>query len=351
MADATHCASSRAKTPKRRNDVNAPSDVARPREGLRPLISVVIPTYEPDRFLIETLESVLAQDLGPERMQIAIVDDGSTRVDVSSLLANIAPAQRIELHKHDERLGLAGNWNRAVEYANGELVHILHQDDVVLPGFYDALLAGFRRSEHIGMAFCRHAFINERGDVERVSHKERWRAGVLPRWLRRISERQRVQCPAAIVRRSVYRTLGGFRIDLPYTLDWEMWVRIASAYDVWYEPRVLASYRRHAGAETARLDAAGRTISDMMAAVAAIAAHLPPSERRELQHRAYRRLARVHTKRAAKLIKKGSHDLATLQLQGAREALDQLPSDLATRWARSKLARVVRRLGAPRELA
>lgn len=325
--------------------MNAPNDVADPRESAQPLVSVVIPTHEPDRFLVETLKSVLAQDLGPEHMQIAIIDDSSARVHVPTLLAEVPSAHRVALHQHGERLGLAGNWNRAIEYAKGQFVHILHQDDVVLPGFYAALLAGLRRSEHIGMAFCRHRFIDARGEVERVSHKERWRAGVLPRWLRRISERQRVQCPAAIVRRSVYRTLGGFRNDLPYTLDWEMWVRIASAYDVWYEPRVLASYRRHAGAETARLDAAGRTISDMMAAVAAISAHLPPSQRRELQHRAYRRLARVHARRAAKLIEKGSRELAALQLRGAHEALDQLPRDLETRWSRRKLARMGLRLG------
>jgi hypothetical protein len=194
------------------------------------------------------------------------------------------------------------------------------------------------------MAFCRHSFVNERNDVERISHRERWRPGVLTRWLDRISERQRVQCPAAIVRRSVYEGIGGFRHDLPYALDWEMWVRIASAYDVWYEPRVLASYRRHEGAETARLDAAGQTVSDMMAAITAIAAHLPPSRRRILQLRAYRRLAHVHTRRAAKLIGKGSCELAALQLQGARDALDQLPNDLTTRWSEWNLARLKLRL-------
>lgn len=323
--------------------MNAPPSIAAVCDGQRPLLSVVIPTYEPERFLIETLRSVLAQDLGPAQMQIAIVDDGSTRAHVPTLLAGMVPLERIELHQHRERLGLAGNWNRALGHARGEFVHILHQDDLVLPGFYSALLAGLR-GERVGMAFCRHAFINEVNEVERISHRERWRAGVLSRWLDRISERQRVQCPAAIVRRDVYRALGGFREDLPYTLDWEMWVRIAAAYDVWYEPRVLASYRRHAGAETARLDSAGRTVSDMMAAIAAISTHLPPSRRRTLEQRAYRRLMRVHMRRAAKLIHAGSGELAALQLQGARDALARLPNDLGTRWSRWKLTRLASRL-------
>jgi hypothetical protein len=45
------------------------------------------------------------------------------------------------------------------------------------------------------------------------------------------------------------------------------------------------------------------------------------------------------------LIEKGSRELATLQLQGACDALDQLPSDLSTRWSRWKLARLGLRLG------
>jgi glycosyltransferase involved in cell wall biosynthesis len=329
-----------AATRPERSRVIAPPPIASVKDGPRPLLSVVIPTYEPDRFLVDTLRSVLAQDLGPAQMQIAIVDDSSTRVHVPTLVAEIAPVQRIELHEHDERLGLAGNWNRAIDYARGEFVHILHQDDTISPGFYRALLTGLRSSERVGMAFCRHAFINERNELERVSHRERWRAGVLPRWLDRISERQHVQCPAAIVRRDVYQTLGGFRNDLPYTLDWEMWARIASAYRVWYEPRVLASYRRHGGAETARLEAAGQTISDMMTAIATISTHLPPTRRRTLEHRAYRRLAHVHARRAAKLIAKGSPDLAAPQLEGVRDALARLPDDLRTRWSRWKLERL-----------
>src|SRR5687768_11952533 len=106
------------------------------------LISVVIPTYEPGRFLIDAMRSVLAQDPGPAQMQIAIVDDGSARVRPAALLSGVVPVERIEYFEHADRLGLAGNWNRAIGYARGEFIHILHQDDTVGVGFYAALLSG-----------------------------------------------------------------------------------------------------------------------------------------------------------------------------------------------------------------
>jgi glycosyltransferase involved in cell wall biosynthesis len=314
--------------------------IARVADGVaRPEISVVIPTYEPNHFLVDTVRSVLAQDLGPAKMQIAIIDDGSTRTLPQPLLESIAGADRIEHYRNPVNLGLAGNWNRAIELARGTLVHILHQDDLVRPGFYAALCAGMAATS-VGMAFCRHAFIDEHDHIDRVSHRERWRAGVLPGWLERISERQRIQCPAAIVRREAYETLGGFRTDLRYALDWEMWVRIAATYEVWYEPKVLAHYRRHLSAETARLKAAGQIATDVMATIDVISFSLPASCRARWTANAHRRLARLHLRCTSKLLEAGSNQMAATELAIARNALDRLPESLGKRWLRAGLRRI-----------
>lgn len=55
--------------------------------------------------------------------------------------------------------------------------------------------------------------------------------------------------------RSTYEQVGGYREDLRFALDWEMWVRIAVRSAVWYERRALAAYRRHARSETVRVRA------------------------------------------------------------------------------------------------
>jgi hypothetical protein len=107
---------------------------------------------------------------------------------------------------------------------------------------------------------------------------------------------------------------------------------------------VLACYRRHRSAETARLEAAGETTADMISAIAALSMHLPAARRAVLQRRAYRRLARSCTRRAAKLIDAGSRDAAAKQLECAQSALALLPEDLTTRWLRSRLVRLEPRL-------
>jgi glycosyltransferase involved in cell wall biosynthesis len=303
----------------------------------------MIPTYEPGPFLVEALRGILAQDPGKAVMQIAIVDDASPTVDVAALVAALAPAGRIEIHRNPVNLGLARNWNRGIALARGEFVHLLHQDDLILPGFYEQLLRGFAADTQVGMAFCRHAFIDEAGQWTRRSHRERWRRGTLRRWLARISQRQRIQCPAAIVRRSVYEQLGGFRSDLTYALDWEMWVRIAAAHAVWYEPQILACYRRHRGSETSRLDQAGGIGTDTLCAIEIFSQHLPEQSRKRLSSSAYQRLIQVQIRHARKLLARRNAASAREQLAIARTSLQHLPAGLARLLRDRELRRMERR--------
>lgn len=305
----------------------------------RPLISVAIPTFEPQSYLVETIRSVLSQDPGIASMQIAVIDDGSKRAHPRELLEGVAPPGRIEYYEHDSNVGLAANWNRALRVSRGQFVHILHQDDTVCAEFYSRLLSGLMSARTPGMAFSRHAFVDQNDHVQRISHRERWRSGILSNWIERISERQRIQCPAAIVRRDVYEALGGFRRDLSYALDWEMWVRIACKYDVWYEPEILAHYRRHSEAESARLQAGGQIAEDLLAALDAIATHLPQRKKTHLMQKAYRRLARQQIRRAAHSLRIG-HSAAADQLTSARLALDKLRNGIARRWLQLQLRRV-----------
>jgi glycosyltransferase involved in cell wall biosynthesis len=249
----------------------------------RPRFSVMVPTFAPDgRLLRLALESVLAQALPPEQMQITVVDDSTRSGATAALVREIDPTGRIGVVENDRRLGIAGNWNRAIELAHGELVHLLHQDDHVLPGFYSRIDHGFRRAPHAGMAFCRTLLVDDDGRPIRSNSRLRWFPGLLGNWLPVIATRQRVQTPSVVVRREVYETLGGYRPELCQALDWEMWVRIAARHDVWYDPRTLAVYRRHRRNESSRLLDRHFVWPDLARAIRINARILPETLRDEL---------------------------------------------------------------------
>lgn len=243
--------------------------------GHRPRFSVMLPTYEPGEMLRRSLESVLAQAPPADQMQIAVVDDGSRRHDIARLVRAVDPAGRVELHMEGPRLGISGNCNRAIRLSRGHLVHLLHQDDLVLPGFYARMEHAFLRAPLIGMAFCRSRIVDADGTHLKTNSRQRWWPGILSNWLPRIALRQRVQTPSVVVARSTYEWLGGYRTDLCHALDWEMWVRIAARFPVWYETRPLAAYRRHADNETARLHASGAAWPDLARAIRINAESLP----------------------------------------------------------------------------
>lgn len=256
-------------------------------EGVaRPFWSVMIPSYNADDYLEQVLQSVLDQAPGPDQMQITVVDDASPGADRAKEIVDRLSKGRVEFHLAESNLGLAGNWNRCLELARGHWVHLLHQDDLIEPGFYEKLRQAVDKAPGLGSAFCRHRIIDPSGKELRVSERERETAGLVDDMLARLATGQRIQCPSIVVSRGVYERLGGFRTDLRYALDWEMWARIAASAPVWYEPEVLASYREHLGNETSRLVREGEDMADLERGLELILQLVPEPDRSPLRHQA-----------------------------------------------------------------
>src|SRR5436309_14845926 len=158
----------------------------------RPFWSVMIPTYNPQpHYLEETLRGILLQDPGPEQMQIEVIDDGSTDNTASEVVRRIA-AGRVASSAERQNRRLATTWNLCVERARGNWVHILHQDDIVLPGFYERLREGAEQSD-AGAIFCRYAVANSKGHWVGISELHRELPGLLDDWHTNITAQQLIQ--------------------------------------------------------------------------------------------------------------------------------------------------------------
>jgi GT2 family glycosyltransferase len=229
----------------------------------RPFWSVMVPTYNPrEDYLRTTIRSVLAACPQTGHIQLEVVDDCSPQGSPEGLVREFGHGQ-VRLHRESVNRGLAATWNQCIERAQGQWVHILHQDDLVLPGFYDQLRQAIARFPEAGIAFTRFAFINEDGHWTGLGAIENREIGLLSDAALRLAASQRIQCAAVVVRRDVYERIGGFRNDLFYALDWEMWARIAAHYPVLYIPEILAAYRVHSLSETERIKKAGNRLDDV----------------------------------------------------------------------------------------
>src|SRR5690606_23584152 len=140
------------------------------------------------RYLAATLRGVLAQDPGPDVMQIEVVDDHSMRDDLAAIVHEVGQG-RVSYHRQPRNVGHIANFQTCLERARGHYVHLLHGDDLVLPGFYAALERGLENPD-IGAAFCRHRHVDSGEKELYVSPELRATAGVLDGWLERIAVRQ-----------------------------------------------------------------------------------------------------------------------------------------------------------------
>ena len=215
----------------------------------RPVWSVMIPTYNCAGYLQETLVHVLAQAPGPELMQIEVIDDCSTADDPATVVEEVGNG-RVGFYRQPENVGHIKNFETCLQRSRGKLIHLLHGDDYVMEGFYNRMQRAFKQSPNIGAAFCRQIFMDEQGHWRDFSPLEQMESGLLNNRLQRLAVEQRIMTPSIVVRREVYEELGGFDNRLICSEDWEMWVRIAACYPIWYEVEPLAVYRMHSASNT-----------------------------------------------------------------------------------------------------
>lgn len=226
----------------------------------RPLWSVTIPTWNCARHLRRTLASVLAQDPGPGHMQIEVVDDCSTADDPEDVVAELGRG-RVGFFRKPRNEGPTPTFNVCLARTRGRLVHVLHGDDYVLPGFYATVAAAAERHPDVDFFATRALVVDEHDALETLSA----RAPSLESGGRDASAfyyDNPFRTPSVVIRRAHYERTGGFDPRLVHVADWEMWVRAIRTGGGLAINEPLCAYRVFAGNHTSRLVRTGEGLRD-----------------------------------------------------------------------------------------
>ena len=241
----------------------------------RPFWSVMIPTYHCADYLRHTLRSVLAQAPPPDQMQIEVVDDASFKDDPEAVVRELGQG-RVAFFRQVANAGPQRTFTTCVERAQGEWVHILHGDDMVRPGFYEAMRRGAERDPAIHAAFCRVITIDEHNEWIDLSQREAATAGVVPDLIDRLAVCNLIMFPSIVVRRSAYEQLGA---SIP-TCSTPPTGICGSASPPASACGTTRSRSRCTGSiavsDTSRLMQTGANIRDARHAIAIAEAYLPP---------------------------------------------------------------------------
>jgi glycosyltransferase involved in cell wall biosynthesis len=194
-----------------------------------PRVSIIIPTYNRKAFVSQAVESVLAQSY--EDYELIVVDDGSTDGTRKAL-------QRYEkrlLYLSQANQGVSAARNNGLTYAQGEFVAFLDSDDLWLPKKLAVQIAFMDR--HPGAQICYTDEIWIRRGV-RVNPKKRhakYDGEIYPHCLSLCI----ISPSSALMRRGLFVQVGGFDPGLPVCEDYDLWLRVAARYPVYFIPQRL----------------------------------------------------------------------------------------------------------------
>ncbi len=188
----------------------------------KPLVSVIIPTYNRGWVLREAIDSVLAQDY--KNYELIVVDDGST--DDTGKILDAYGRDIIVLRQTNK--GVSAARNRGIVQAQGQLIAFLDSDDTWLPS---------KLSRQIDF-FTLHpdALINQTEEIwirnnVRVNPKDRHRkpSGMI---FERSLELCLVSPSAVMINKTLFDAVGVFDENLPACEDYDLWLRIGCRFPV-----------------------------------------------------------------------------------------------------------------------
>ena len=145
---------------------------------------------------------------------------------------------------------------------------------------------------------------------------------MLDGWLERVATGDHVVCAAVVVKRATYERLGGFTAELICFLDLEMWARIAAHAPVYYEPQILAGYRRNGDNLAAVQERTGANMQDMARAIRMWKKYLPANSRGRLEKQGRRYWANVSLMLAQQFFSNDDLYACTNQLRAAKNLWD-----------------------------
>ena len=208
-------------------------------------VSVVIPVYNGERYLQQAIDSVLAQTYAD--VEIVVIDDGST--DSSpTMLREYGDRLRVYHQPNCGNVGLVRN--TGIERSHGEFIAFLDQDDWWLPEKLSLQVQAMRSSDSIGLV---HTAVtdfdddgcSESGLLNPDAHPER----IQGRCFEELLQGNPMYNSSVLVRRSALQKVGVCDLQIPGNTvqDYDLWLRIAKAFDFGFVSEPVTCYRMHSG--------------------------------------------------------------------------------------------------------
>lgn len=210
-----------------------------------PLISVVIPVYNGEKTIQETIESVTNQTF--RDFELIVIDDGSQ--DSTLNIVKRIPDSRLKVFSFPNA-GLAASRNRGIKLACGDYISFIDADDLWTPDKLEAQLQALQTHPQAAVAYSWTDCIDESGQFSRRGNHITIQGNVYAQLLLTdfIENGSNL-----LIRSQAFEMVGYFDESLPAAEDWDMWLRLAANYEFVVVPSPQVLYRLSATSMSANV--------------------------------------------------------------------------------------------------
>lgn len=200
-----------------------------------PLISVIIPAYNSEKTIQETIESVLKQTFSD--FELIIVNDGST--DTTLEIISSIKDPRIKVFTYPNA-GVAVSRNRGISHSTGEFISFLDADDLWTADKLEAQLKALQENPEAAVAYSWLDSIDESGNFLRPGTRTTENGNIYDKLflIPFVSSGSN-----GLIRRQPLIEIDGFDESLAASQDYDLYLRLAARYDFVCVPAVQILYR------------------------------------------------------------------------------------------------------------
>lgn len=198
-------------------------------------VSIIIPVYNGEKTIRETILSVLNQTY--QNFEIVIINDGST--DSTLEVISSIPNPQIKVFSYPNT-GVSASRNRGITLASGEYISFIDADDLWTPDKLEAQLKALQEHPQAAVAYSWTDWIDESGQVIYGGGHHQIAGEVYAHlFLGDFIEGG----SNVLIRKSALDEVGVFDESINFSEDWELWLRLAARYQFEVVPRTQILYR------------------------------------------------------------------------------------------------------------
>jgi len=201
-------------------------------------ISVVMSIHNNNRYLAESIESVLSQSFGD--FEFLIVDDASTDGASETLETYASKDSRIVLIKNEVNIGLTKSLNKTLKIAKGEYIARMDGDDICLLDRFQKQVEYLDVNSNVALVFSGTILIDK--DSKEVCPT--YKPESIEKVLRNLEIHNYIPHPSVMFRRTIVLALGGYDETWKKSQDRNLWIRMRdSGYLFGCIDKILLKYR------------------------------------------------------------------------------------------------------------